>query len=113
MFATTINGLAVCPLVLLISLLHLNLASARRVRRAAGAQTRYMNSMISRREALRRTVLFSTGLMAARWVAPLHAAAPTTHFADDGLDLLAIGDFGTGNAAQSAVAAQMAAFAQT
>lgn len=70
------------------------------------------NSLLSRREALRRTVLFSTGLMAANWTSSIRAVTATTRFNDDGLDLLAIGDFGTGKANQVAVAKQMAAFAQ-
>src|SRR5437899_2661846 len=70
------------------------------------------NSLLSRREALRRTVLFSTGLMAANWASSIRAATATTRFVDDGLDLLAIGDYGTGNANQAAVAKQMAMFAQ-
>jgi tartrate-resistant acid phosphatase type 5 len=70
------------------------------------------NSLLSRREALRRTVLFSTGLMAANWTSSIRAVTATTRFTDDGLDLLAIGDYGTGNVNQAAVAKQMAAFAQ-
>ena len=70
------------------------------------------SSLFSRREALRRTVLFSTGLMATGWLPSVRGAAPLTRYADDGLDLLAIGDYGTGNAHQVAVANQMAAFAQ-
>jgi tartrate-resistant acid phosphatase type 5 len=70
------------------------------------------HSLLSRREALRRTVLFSMGLMAANWRSSIRAATATTRFSDDGLDLLAIGDFGTGNANQVTVAKQMAAFAQ-
>jgi hypothetical protein len=67
---------------------------------------------ISRREALRRTVIFSTGLMGLRGVSSLHAETPARSFSDGGLDLLALGDFGSGNANQSAVANQMAAFAR-
>ena len=57
-------------------------------------------------------MIFSTSLMAASWLRPLGAAQPTTQFSDKGLDLLAIGDFGTGNASQVAVSKQMSAFAQ-
>jgi tartrate-resistant acid phosphatase type 5 len=71
------------------------------------------NSHISRREAIRRTILFSaTSLLTLRNLPGLAAAAPATSFADEGLDLLAVGDYGTGNASQTAVANQMATFAQ-
>lgn len=70
------------------------------------------NSLISRREALRRTVLFSTGLVTAGWLKSVRAGAPVTQFDGDGIHLLALADFGTGNANQIAVAKQMAAFTQ-
>jgi len=70
------------------------------------------NSLLSRREALRRTVLFSSGLALANWTSSIRATPATTRFSDNGMDLLALGDFGTGNANQAAVAKQMAAFAQ-
>lgn len=70
-------------------------------------------SLITRREALRRWVIFSTGLLAARGLASLQAAAPANSFPDEGLDLLAIGDFGSGSANQALVAKQMAAFAKS
>src|SRR5580765_8090596 len=68
--------------------------------------------LISRREALSRTILFSSGLMAASWLPRGRAAEPATCFPDEGAHFLALGDFGTGNASQAAVSQQMAAFAQ-
>lgn len=70
------------------------------------------NQPITRREALKKTVIFSTGLLAAgRWTS-LIAQEPVTRFAEKGMHLLALGDYGTGNANQRAVAAQMATFAR-
>src|SRR5689334_22292287 len=68
--------------------------------------------LISRREALARTVLFSSGLMAAGWLPRGRSAEPATRFSDEGMHFLALGDFGTGNASQVAVSQQMAAFAK-
>jgi tartrate-resistant acid phosphatase type 5 len=68
--------------------------------------------LISRREALSRTILFSSSLTAAGWLPRGHAAGPATDFPDEGAHFLALGDFGTGNASQAAVSKQMAAFAQ-
>ena len=69
---------------------------------------------ITRREAIRRAVVFSTGAWAAGRVGALHADAPQSAFADKGLHLLAFGDYGTkGDAGQTAVAQQMAKFAQS
>lgn len=64
---------------------------------------------ITRRDAIKKTVLFSTALMTGGW---LHAAArePRTNFSENGLHLLAMGDFGSGNDSQRAVARQMALF---
>lgn len=55
--------------------------------------------------------MFSSGLLAARWLNPLFARLPETGFPDEGIHLLAFGDFGSGNEQQRAVARQMAAFA--
>jgi len=77
-------------------------------------ETKSSNSCITRREALRKTIVFSTGAWAASRFDLLQAAAPRTDFAGEGLHLLAFGDYGTkGSADQVAVARQMAAFAQT
>lgn len=65
---------------------------------------------MTRREALRKTVLFSTGLAAAAWLRPAKAQEPITNLPKNGLHFLAVGDFGTGNEHQKAVARQMAAF---
>jgi tartrate-resistant acid phosphatase type 5 len=68
---------------------------------------------ITRREALQRTLLFSSGLLAAGPLSQLRAATPSTDFPSGGLHLLAIGDFGSGNAHQAAVAHRMAEFAKS
>lgn len=69
-------------------------------------------SKITRRDALKKTVIFSTGLLTAGWFNPLLAKPPATKFSDDGLNFLALGDYGTGNDRQKAVAHQMAKFAK-
>jgi tartrate-resistant acid phosphatase type 5 len=70
------------------------------------------NSLISRREAIRRTILFSASSLLIPSLPALSATVPATSFEDEGLDLLALGDYGTGNASQTAVAKQMATFAK-
>jgi tartrate-resistant acid phosphatase type 5 len=71
-----------------------------------------IHSPLTRREALKKTVLFSTSLLAAGWLNRLSAQPPQTGFPEKGLHFLAIGDFGSGNQHQVAVAAQMAAFSK-
>lgn len=66
---------------------------------------------LTRREAIKKTVLFSSGLLAAGWLERL-AAEPRAEFSDKGLHFLAFGDFGSGNEHQEEVADQMAAFAK-
>ena len=69
---------------------------------------------ISRREAIRRAVVFSTGAWAAGRLDVLRAEAPRTEFAKEGMHFLALGDYGMkGNADQAAVAKQMATFAKS
>lgn len=69
---------------------------------------------MTRREALRRTVLFSTGALAAGRGGWLRAEAPRTGFAADGIHILSFGDYGTkGNADQQSVARRMASFARS
>ena len=71
------------------------------------------SARITRREALRRTILFSTAAFTAGRGGILHAAAETK-FPDHGLHLLALGDYGTkGNDRQIAVANGMAKFAKS
>jgi tartrate-resistant acid phosphatase type 5 len=65
---------------------------------------------ITRRHAIKKTVLFSTTLLAAGWLRA-EPKKPKTDFRK-GMHFLAMGDFGSGNANQRAVAAQMAAFAK-
>ena len=72
------------------------------------------NAPISRREAIRKAVIFSSGAWAASRFGALQAAPPQTDFSKDGLHLLALGDYGTkGDAAQTSVAKAMASFAGT
>src|SRR3954468_22846100 len=69
---------------------------------------------ITRREALRRTVLFSTAALMSGGRNLLRAAAPETKFDAGGLHLLALGDYGSkGDIKQLAVANGMATFAKS
>ncbi|HEX4412926.1 MAG TPA: metallophosphoesterase [Lacipirellulaceae bacterium] len=69
---------------------------------------------ISRREALRRTVLFSTAALATGGRSFLRAKPVETNFESGGLDLLAIGDYGTrGDVRQVSVARAMTKFAKS
>jgi len=66
---------------------------------------------ITRRQAIRQTLVFSSSLLLSGWISRLRAQ---TAFADDGIHLLAFGDFGSqGDAGQQAVATRMAAFARS
>lgn len=67
---------------------------------------------LTRREAIKKTFVFSTALLTPEWMQRLAAQLPATNFPGPGIHLLAFGDFGTGNAHQTAVAVQMAAFAR-
>jgi tartrate-resistant acid phosphatase type 5 len=67
---------------------------------------------ITRRDALRRAVVFSSGMLAAEPLGRLYAGPPQTNFSGAGMHLLALGDYGTrGDRGQAAVARQMATFA--
>jgi tartrate-resistant acid phosphatase type 5 len=73
-----------------------------------------VGAAITRREAIRRAVVFSTGAWAAGRAGVLRAEAPQTAFAKEGIHLLALGDYGMkGNADQRIVAQQMATFAKS
>jgi tartrate-resistant acid phosphatase type 5 len=67
---------------------------------------------ITRRDALRKTILFSSGLMASGWLSRANAQEPTTSFSKKGLHFLALGDFGTGNENQGIISRQMATFSK-
>lgn len=68
---------------------------------------------ISRREALRRTVVFAAGAAVAGRGAALRAEPVVTEFGGVGLNVLAVGDYGTqGNASQRSVAGAMARFSK-
>src|SRR5690348_7999228 len=69
-------------------------------------------SRISRRDAIKRTVVFSTGLLGAGLLNTLQAKPPVTKFSGKGIHLLALGDFGTGDRNQIAVSKQMAEFSK-
>jgi hypothetical protein len=72
------------------------------------------SSAITRREALRRTIVFSTAALTAGSTNILRAAPPETKFSESGLHVLALGDYGTkGDKNQTAVANAMAKFAKT
>ena len=67
-----------------------------------------------RREALRRTVLFSSAALVGSGRNFLRAAPVETKFKGSGLHLLALGDYGTkGDENQTAVANGMAKFAKS
>jgi tartrate-resistant acid phosphatase type 5 len=77
-------------------------------------ETSNLNAPMTRREAIRKAVLFSSSAWAAGHFGSLRAAAPQTAFSDAGMHLLALGDYGTkGDAAQTSVARRMAEFAGT
>lgn len=67
---------------------------------------------LTRREALKKTILFSTGLLATGWLPRARAIPLDTNFSGPGLHLLAMGDFGSKNESQKKVADQMASFAR-
>lgn len=70
-------------------------------------------NMLTRREALRRTVYFSTGLMGGSLASRAFAQEPDTDFSGPGLHLLAFGDFGNARSdSQAKVAARMAGFSK-
>ena len=72
----------------------------------------FVHTPLTRRGALMRSVLFSTGLLTAGWLNRLSAQTAQTGFSGQGLHFLALGDYGSGNVHQTTVAAQMAAFAK-
>ena len=65
---------------------------------------------ITRRDALKTTLLFSSNLIAGGLMGRLGAVEPEKRFAPGGIDLLAVGDYGTNNDNQRQVAKQMASF---
>lgn len=65
----------------------------------------------SRRDVLKTTLLFSSGMLAGGWASRLQAATTATTFDPTGIHLLAVGDYGTGNAEQIKVANRMNKFA--
>ena len=69
-------------------------------------------AQITRRDALKKTILFSSALMAGSWLNTASAQEPTLKFSKKGMHFLALGDFGMGNETQRTVATQMATFAK-
>lgn len=67
---------------------------------------------ISRREAIRKTVCFSSALFAGNLLPRASALTPLPANKAGGLHLLAFGDFGSANQEQVDVAKQMSAFAK-
>ncbi|WP_367871548.1 metallophosphoesterase [Luteolibacter sp. Populi] len=70
-----------------------------------------MNTPLTRREALKTGLIFSSAFLTAGWQSRAHAAGPRTDFGKKGLHFLAVGDYGTGKDAQKKVAARMNEFA--
>lgn len=68
-------------------------------------------SSLSRREALKAGLIFSSGFLTAGWQGRVLAEDAKTKFGKGGLHFLAVGDYGTGNKNQKKVAEQMNAFA--
>jgi tartrate-resistant acid phosphatase type 5 len=69
---------------------------------------------ITRREAIRRTLLFSAGTFLASRSGALSAAPAVNDFDGQGIHLLALGDYGTkGNERQISVANSMSTFAKS
>lgn len=67
---------------------------------------------LTRREAVKKTLVFSSALLATGWASRLAAQLSAADFTGKGMHLLAFGDYGFGNDSQRAVAGQMAAFAR-
>ena len=69
---------------------------------------------VTRRQAIRKTLVFSTAMLASRWAefAGAQPAATDAAAQTGGMHLLAVGDFGSVNKHQSDVAQAMGAFAR-
>lgn len=65
---------------------------------------------VSRRDVI-KTLIFSSASLGASWPVRGLAKEGETNLGEDGLHFLAVGDFGTGNAAQRKIAEQMNTFA--
>lgn len=77
-------------------------------------RTRPADGTINRREALRRSILFSTGaLFAGQYPQSVAAEPVNAELGEEGMHVLAVGDYGTkGDKSQRAVADAMAHFAE-
>ncbi|RYD49053.1 MAG: hypothetical protein EOP83_25670, partial [Verrucomicrobiaceae bacterium] len=58
---------------------------------------------ITRREALKTTLLFSSNFLVGGLAGKLGAAEPETRFSPGGIDLIAVGDYGSNNDKQRQV----------
>lgn len=68
-------------------------------------------SSVTRRDAIKSGLIFSSAFLTAGWQSRLKAVEPKADFGNKGLHFLAVGDYGSGNAAQEKVAARMNEFA--
>ena len=67
---------------------------------------------ITRRDAIRKTVCFSSAMLAGNFISRVAAQPKPFPATGGGLHLLALGDFGSANQEQIAVATQMSAYAK-
>lgn len=71
-----------------------------------------MSARLTRREAFKKTIYFSSGLLAGGLAPRVSALSLDDDFSGEGLHLLALGDYGSKNEDQEKVARRMAEFAQ-
>jgi hypothetical protein len=73
-----------------------------------------LSTLITRREAIRRSILFSSGALLAGRLGSTYAAPAVNDFDGHGIHLLAVGDYGTkGDRRQASVANAMDVFARS
>lgn len=72
-----------------------------------------MNGTVSRRDAIKATLVFSSAVLAGSWPGSARGRQAESRFGDEGIHLLALGDFGTANRSQELVARRMNEFAGT
>ncbi len=68
-------------------------------------------SAVTRRDAIKASLIFSSSLLGAGWPLGARAAEVKTNFGKKGMHFLAVGDFGSGKEGQIQVAKQMNEFA--
>lgn len=74
-------------------------------------ETPSLRSKVTRRDALKAGLVFSSGFLAPGWQGLARAAGPRLAFGGKGMHFLAVGDYGTGKEAQVKVAKAMNEFA--